>query len=214
MTTPPLTVKVLDGDALKALAHPLRMRLLAALRYHGPATATMLGERLGESSGSTSYHLRVLAEHGFIEEVPGHAGGRGRGRERWWRAAHDMTSWASGGFRDDPDEKAAEDWLAGYVGRAAVELIDDFLARRDSLTPEWLGVSDQSDYQLTMTPEQASALLADIHTVVARHRAEVIEALQADLEAAARARPVGMLVYALPGEGTTVDDREAAEERR
>src|SRR4030095_2278376 len=92
MTTPPLTVKVLDGDALKALAHPLRMRLLAGLRYHGRATATMLGERLGESSGSTSYHLRVLAEHGFIEEVPGHAGGRGRGRERWWRGGPEQTA--------------------------------------------------------------------------------------------------------------------------
>jgi hypothetical protein len=31
----------------------------------------------------TSHHLRQLAKHGFIEEVPELA----RGRERWWRSA-------------------------------------------------------------------------------------------------------------------------------
>ena len=45
--------------------------------------------RLGESSGSTSYHLRRLAAFGFVEEVPGQS----PGRERWWRALHRSTRW-------------------------------------------------------------------------------------------------------------------------
>ncbi len=60
----------LDARSLRGLAHPLRMRLLDALRVHGPATASGLAERLGESSGATSYHLRQLAEHGFVEDAP------------------------------------------------------------------------------------------------------------------------------------------------
>src|SRR5262245_52348576 len=131
--------KTLDGPSLKALAHPLRMRLLAELRYHGPNTATGLGEALGESSGATSYPLRVLAAQGFVvDDTEAHGG---RGRERWWRAAQDMTTWASGQVGDDPDERAADDWLAGYLGQGAARQIDGWLARRDRTEPEWVAAA-------------------------------------------------------------------------
>jgi DNA-binding transcriptional ArsR family regulator len=71
-----------DPSALKALAHPLRQQILRQLNRDGPATSTSLAQALGENTGATSYHLRRLAVHGFVEEVPE----RGRGRERWWRA--------------------------------------------------------------------------------------------------------------------------------
>ena len=60
-----------------------------SVRVNGPATAGQLGRALDESSGSTSYHLRRLADYGFVEEVEG----LGTARERWWRARHRMTSW-------------------------------------------------------------------------------------------------------------------------
>jgi predicted ArsR family transcriptional regulator len=44
------------------------MRILGSLREFGPATASALADRLGESSGATSYHLRQLASFGFVEE--------------------------------------------------------------------------------------------------------------------------------------------------
>jgi len=72
--------QTLDLDALRLLAHPLRRRMEKELR-NGPVTATSLAKALGESSGLTSYHLRELAKHGFVEEVPELA----KGRERWWR---------------------------------------------------------------------------------------------------------------------------------
>ena len=82
-------VQVTDVRALRALSHPLRIRLLGQLRLNGPATASQLGRVVGESSGSTSYHLRQLAAYGFVEEVED----QGTARERWWRARHRMTSW-------------------------------------------------------------------------------------------------------------------------
>src|SRR5437762_3012360 len=72
-----------DPAALRALAHPLRVRLLGLLREHGPGTATTLAHAVGESTGDTSYHLRQLARYGLVVPVPD----RGRGRERWWAAA-------------------------------------------------------------------------------------------------------------------------------
>jgi DNA-binding transcriptional ArsR family regulator len=63
-----------------AMAHPLRLQLIALLG-EGPSTASRLARRLGESSGATSYHLRVLARVGAIVEDPE----LGTRRERWWR---------------------------------------------------------------------------------------------------------------------------------
>jgi len=88
----------LDPRSLRGLAHPLRMRLLSTLRHDGPATASQLAEKLGESSGATSYHLRQLAAHGFVEDDPE----RGKGRERWWRAAKEGTRFDDSLF-DSPD---------------------------------------------------------------------------------------------------------------
>jgi DNA-binding transcriptional ArsR family regulator len=73
---------------LRALAHPLRLRILGELRVTGPLTGKRLCEILDDTPGNVSYHLGVLAEFGFIEEVPELATDR---RERWWRSAHDST---------------------------------------------------------------------------------------------------------------------------
>ena len=73
------------GNVLyKALAHPLRRRILAELRRE-PASATTLAQALGESTGATSYHLRELAKYGFIEEVSG-------GRSASARACRSLAS--------------------------------------------------------------------------------------------------------------------------
>ncbi|AOR37111.1 hypothetical protein BFF78_16195 [Streptomyces fodineus] len=73
----------LERTALyKSLGNPLRRRILEYLGRHAEANSTVLARELGESSGTTSYHLRKLAEQRLIEEIPEKSGGR----ERWWRA--------------------------------------------------------------------------------------------------------------------------------
>jgi DNA-binding transcriptional ArsR family regulator len=68
--------------AMKALSSPLRREILGHLARHGPATSTTLAKALGESTGTTSYHLRMLADTGFVTELRE----RAKGRERWWDA--------------------------------------------------------------------------------------------------------------------------------
>lgn len=82
-------LRKLDAHSLRGLAHPLRIRLLGDLRLHGPATASQLAERLGESSGATSYHLRQLAAYGFVEDAPStaRAVSAGGGRPRTARSS-------------------------------------------------------------------------------------------------------------------------------
>jgi len=208
-TAPPTpetaTVARLDAGSLKALAHPLRLRIVSSLRNEGPGTATTLGERLGESSGATSYHLRVLAAHGLVVEDAG----RGRGRERWWRAGQDMTSWRAGEFRDDPDARAAEDWLTGTVGRHGMAWVDDWLQRRPTADPAWVEASDLSDYRVVATPDQVRAMMDDLHATISRHVDAL--AIPAGAPPPAGAAPVRLLLYAIPRVGVEgADGRDAA----
>jgi DNA-binding transcriptional ArsR family regulator len=68
MPDPELTS--LERTALyKSLGNPLRRRILDYLGRHGEANSTVLARELGESSGTTSYHLRKLADQHLIEEI-------------------------------------------------------------------------------------------------------------------------------------------------
>ena len=97
-----LPSRSLGAREVRALAHPLRLRMLESLT-DGPATASMLARELGESSGATSYHLRALAGAGLIvEELD-----RSKGRERWWKREPQSVGLISSAPAEDPEYDAA-----------------------------------------------------------------------------------------------------------
>lgn len=95
-------IRDLDARSLRGVAHPMRVRILSELALRGPATATVLADRFGVRSGSTSWHLQKLAEHGFIEEVPE----LGTPRERWWQVLTPRWSVDAGTFMAGEGELA------------------------------------------------------------------------------------------------------------
>ena len=152
---------------MRALAHPLRLRLLGLLRTDGPATATSLATVIGSSVPLVSYHLNQLGSHGFIEHAPELAR---NGRERWWRAAHEYTSWSWTEFLDDPERIDAATAFNREVLRVYTESIERFLAEQHAWGREWLEASDLSDYPLDLTPDEAAGLIKELHSVVRRRR--------------------------------------------
>jgi DNA-binding transcriptional ArsR family regulator len=157
-----------DPVALRALAHPLRGRLLAALRFDGPATASMLGRRFGESSGSTSYHLRILARHGFVEDDPDHEGGR----ERWWRSAHATTTFSPAEFmdRERGDRETTRAFLK-RVARDQARWVDAWLDEMDDWPREWVEATTGIDRLMRLRPEQLSALSRELEELTTRYAA-------------------------------------------
>src|SRR4051812_4794986 len=103
----PMIRRVSDTRALRALAHPLRVRLYEFVSREGTLTTTQASVLTGESTASCSFHLRQLAKYGFIEEAPG-----GRGRERPWRRTSAANQF--GHVAADPDFAAAAE-LAGAI---------------------------------------------------------------------------------------------------
>ncbi|GAB3963514.1 winged helix-turn-helix domain-containing protein [Plantactinospora veratri] len=153
----------LNPTSLRGLAHPLRVRMLNTLREHGPATATLLAERLNQSTGATSYHLRQLAQYGFVVEEPG----RGAGRERWWRAAHRNTRLDSEVGREAlPD---VETYLRSVAALYA-ERVDRWLNELTNLPAEWEGTSTLSNWQLRLTPAEAREFSDALTELIGRYR--------------------------------------------
>jgi DNA-binding transcriptional ArsR family regulator len=80
-----LETLVLDKpEQLKALGHPLRVRVLEMLGQEGDwqLTNRELAQRLGVDPGHLHFHVRMLLKAGLIEL----ADAKGRGREKPYRA--------------------------------------------------------------------------------------------------------------------------------
>lgn len=148
----------LGPAALRALAHPLRIRILDLLPSHGPLTASKLGEIVGESSGSTSYHLRQLAKHGLVREVEG----KGTARERWWERTPGGFSISSSG-KDSPASRQTAEAVNAEFLRLRHERVMAFLRAAQQTDEEkletLLGATTFVTANKWATPEQMVALV-------------------------------------------------------
>ena len=165
MRTEPRVKRVTQPSEMRALAHPLRLRLLGLLRTEGPATATNLADRLGVSAALASYHLRQLATHGFIEEAPELARD---GKQRWWRAGHERTSWSTVEFLDTPERVAAEQALGREIVRAQAEHAMGWVTGAAAWPAEWVDAADMSDWGLELTSDELRELRGELHDVIER----------------------------------------------
>lgn len=153
--------RVTSAAALRALAHPTRLRILGRLRLEGDSTATECAADVGESASSCSYHLRALAKHGFVEDVPSPDG-----RERRWHARVSSVDFDAGA---DADE---EFQAASALARAALlELSDDlvrnYLAHERSFSPAWREAAAFLQSTIVVTPSELHEVSRGIQEVLA-----------------------------------------------
>lgn len=156
-----------DPRSLRALAHPLRLQLLGALRLDGPATASALARRFDETSGATSYHLRQLARHGFVTEETG----RGTARERWWRAVHRQTELHVSQNLDEPDTAEALHFILRHQLDMEARAVHAWWAGRSTWPVEWIDASESSDWSMRLTVAELAALTREVNEVIARQAA-------------------------------------------
>lgn len=158
-------------EALKALAHPLRVRIFSELTSSGPATASALAVRLGESSGSTSYHLRQLEKHGFVRDDES----RGNGRDRWWERVPGPVDLADAIHDTTPGAREAGDLVEMEFIRLENERFAEFWSRRMDLPEPWLRAAQTGSATLRLTPAELEQLGSDIWGLFARYRDRPLE---------------------------------------
>ncbi len=156
---------VLDSRSLRGLAHPLRVRLLGLLRSEGPSTASRLAQRVSESSGATSYHLRQLAAYGFVREVADH----GQPRERWWAAVHRSTYLTPSAVIGDDEAQADAQTYLRAIGRSYADQVEAHVEGLPALDQDWQDASTLSDFALRLTAEQTAALRDELVAVISRY---------------------------------------------
>ena len=156
----------LDLESLKALSHPLRVQIVNALSIYGPATASGLAERFGESSGATSYHLRQLERHGFIHEVEG----RGTGRERWWQRVPGALNIGSSAAEETPAGRSAAQLIFREFQQSNDRLLVDFTERGSAVLPrEWMESSEITTANSRMTVEQLHTFVTAVNAAINRY---------------------------------------------
>lgn len=160
--------RVTDTETLKAIAHTLRVRMLGHLRMEGPATASELGRRFGESSGTTSYHLRVLEKAEFIEPDPDQP----NARDKRWRARHMYTSWKNSEFQEGTE--GAE--LARTMRRRQLDNViastERFEKDAAAWGPEWMDAAGHSDYGVRLNAPALAALVQEVGELVRKYETD------------------------------------------
>jgi len=179
--------KLDDPRALRALAHPLRLGILEQLVVNGAMTATELAERLEETPSNCSWHLRKLAEHGFVEEAEG-----GTGRRRPWRAVGHGMRWG------DPDESPelarAGDALDQLVIEREVARFAQSRARRREEAPRWQEASTSSQSMMWLTADE----LNEINLAVRDLMMSRVDRFEHPERRPEGARPCAFLAWGVP----------------
>jgi len=153
--------RVTDPAALRALAHPVRLALLELLTSEGARTATQAAEALGQTPANCSWHLRRLADHGFVREVTGVPG-----RHRPWRVVSEGLTWG------DPDGGTADDALTDMLVERELQRLRAARAATAAEPDEWRAVTAVQHVQLKLTAAQAQELAGRLADVVAGYAAD------------------------------------------
>ncbi|NUR30821.1 MAG: helix-turn-helix domain-containing protein [Catenulispora sp.] len=146
-----------DPRAIRAYTHRTRTTLVGLLRTEGPLTATRAAELIGESVASCSYHLRMLAKDGVVEEVPG------PGRQKPWRATAQYTNIPRA---LDAEAAAAATELRVFFAAQYFEEVAHAQRTADQLPPEWQDAESFGDELLFLTPAELAGLQAAIDELV------------------------------------------------
>lgn len=155
--------RTLDAGALKALAHPLRVRIYNLLGERGPQTASTLAALIGETSGATSYHLRALAARDLIREVPG----RGTARERWWQVPKGSINVPGPDETSSPAARAASQVVMSEFFRLRNDSLLEYLNRPSADQPEeWRELGMVLTSRLNLTPAQMTDVREQLQAVL------------------------------------------------
>jgi DNA-binding transcriptional ArsR family regulator len=180
--------RITDAQTMRALVHPVRIALLEELAIAGPLTATEVGERIGESATTCSFHLRQLAKYGMVEEAGG-----GKGRARPWRMT--TIGMSISGAHGDTETRIAATVLGDVVRERNLQRFATWRATRRTYPQEWQDAADDSSYLLFLTADELQQLGQEVMDLLMNR---YWERLSDPAKRPPGAAPVEMLVFSYP----------------
>ncbi|MGW5189277.1 winged helix-turn-helix domain-containing protein [Kribbella sp. NPDC004138] len=153
-----------DPRELNALAHPVRMAIIELLSLSGPLTATELADRLDETPANCSWHLRKLAQHGFVEEAEG-----GKGRQRPWKVPGLGFRWDEEHASPSLEERRAAQALSDVMMGRAIDRLRESQQRAPEDTEEWRAARGNTEMVAWLTADELEEMNSAINAVLDRH---------------------------------------------
>jgi DNA-binding transcriptional ArsR family regulator len=139
--------RVTAAEEMRALAHPLRLQLLELLSSEGAFTASEAARRLDETPANVSWHLRKLAEYGFVRQ------GQGSGRAKPWKfVAQSLT------FGDDAEDPTLATALTDLFLEREFHVLRTSLRQQPSELQTWRDATAVLQTRFWLTPDEAGAL--------------------------------------------------------
>jgi DNA-binding transcriptional ArsR family regulator len=186
--TRPEVREVTDARTLRALAHPVRIAIIESLSLGGSMTATEVGERIGESPTTCSFHLRQLARYGFVEEAGG-----GKGRARPWRMTSIGMRFTSS--HDDPEAAIAAGALMRLLRERQFGRYRTWLETKATYPRRWQDAADSSQYMLYLTAGELEQLSQELTALLVPR---FLERITEPSRRPPGSVPVEMLLFAYP----------------
>ncbi|MFD6275124.1 ArsR/SmtB family transcription factor [Streptomyces sp. NPDC060209] len=160
--------QITDLSRLKAFTNPLRMQLYRLLYAAGTATASQLAEQVDQAPSLVSYHLRKLAEHGFVSEASGQSTD---GRERWWQvASEEGWGFRSSDFADTPEGTAVVGAVTRGIFDTRVSQYRAYLDETGAWGKAWTDAAFSSEWLLDLTPAELAEMSDELQAVAQRWR--------------------------------------------
>jgi DNA-binding transcriptional ArsR family regulator len=150
---------------MRALAHPVRMDLLELLAVHGPHTASDAAVALNQTPANVSWHLRKLAEHGFVRQAAD-----GPGRRRPWKMVVEWLSWG-----DDAADPAAASALSDLAIEREVQRLRAALAASAGESPDWQRATQVHQGRLWLTADEAAELGEVLRDLLGRYEERLLD---------------------------------------
>ncbi|HET6738557.1 MAG TPA: helix-turn-helix domain-containing protein [Kribbella sp.] len=178
-----------DARELNALAHPVRMAIVELLSISGPLTATELADRLDETPANCSWHLRKLAQHGFVEEAEG-----GKGRQRPWQVPGFGFTWDDEHTSGTIEGRRGAQVLSEVVMGRAMDRLREAEQRAPDEPKEWRAARNNTEMVAWLTATELKEMNEAIAAVLERH----IERLTDPAQRPAGARLCEFVAWGVP----------------
>ncbi|TCC05086.1 winged helix-turn-helix domain-containing protein [Kribbella soli] len=178
-----------DPRELNALAHPVRMAIVELLSLSGPLTATELADRLDETPANCSWHLRKLAQHGFVVEAEG-----GKGRQRPWKVPGLGFRWDEEHASGSVEERRAAQALSDVMMGRAIDRLRESQQRAPDDAEEWRAARSNTEMVAWLTADELAEMNAAINAVLDRH----VERLTDPAQRPANARLCEFVAWGVP----------------
>ncbi len=181
--------RITSAKEMRALAHPLRWKLLEVLDLETQATAAQCARILGESHSLCSFHLHQLAKYALVEQVPTTSR-----RDRPWRLTRKNLSFPV--EVTEESERTAIRSVRSVIVSREMDLLQTWIERQFEYSEEWREASMISNSRIWLTPDELREVREALLDVIVKVERSKTHSKIRDADA----RPVRVLIAGFPME--------------